>query len=101
MINWKLRLQNKTTLVTMILAIISFVYMVLDACGVVPKIEQDIIVKIAIGLIDLLAILGIVVDPTTAGVSDSQRAMTYVAPGVPAETVESVEVVADGPGSEE
>lgn len=80
MINFKLRLQNKTTLVTMILAIISFVYMVLDAFGIVPKFEQDLIVKLALGLIDLLALFGIIVDPTTAGVSDSLRAMGYVKP---------------------
>lgn len=80
MINWKLRLQNKTTLVTMILSIISFIYLVLDAFGVVPRFEQDTIVKIALGLIDLLALLGIVVDPTTQGVADSNRAMGYEKP---------------------
>lgn len=80
MINLKLRLKNKTTLVTMVLAVISFVYMVLDAIGVVPKFDQDVIVKVALGLIDLLAILGIIVDPTTDGITDSARAMTYEAP---------------------
>ena len=80
MINFKLRLQNKTTLVSMILAIISFVYMVLDAFGVVPKFEQDVIVKLALGLVDLLVLLGIIVDPTTAGVADSTRAMGYQKP---------------------
>ena len=80
MINFKLRLQNKTTLVTMILALISFVYLVLDAFNIVPKFEQDTIVKLALGLIDLLAFLGIIVDPTTEGVSDSLRAMGYTSP---------------------
>ena len=80
MINWKLRLQNKTTLVSMILAIISFVYMVLDAFHIVPKFEQDLIVKLALGLIDLLVLLGIIVDPTTSGISDSARAMSYEVP---------------------
>ena len=80
MINWKLRLQNKTTLVTMILSIISFVYLVLDAFHIVPRFEQDTIVKIALGLIDLLAILGIIVDPTTQGIQDSNRAMGYKKP---------------------
>lgn len=80
MINFKLRLQNKTTLVSMILAIISFVYMVLDAFGIVPKFEQDVIVKLALGLVDLLVLLGIIVDPTTAGVADSTRAMGYQEP---------------------
>ncbi len=80
MINLKLRLKNKTTLVTMVLAVISFVYMVLDTIGIVPKFDQDMIIKIALGLIDLLAILGIIVDPTTDGITDSARAMTYEVP---------------------
>lgn len=80
MINLKLRLKNKTTLVTMVLAVISFVYMVLDTIGIVPKFDQDMIIKIALGLIDLLAILGIIVDPTTDGITDSARAMTYETP---------------------
>ena len=80
MINWKLRLKNKTTLVTIVLTAISFIYMALDALGIVPKFEQSVIVKVAMGVIDLLAILGIIVDPTTEGVSDSERAMSYTEP---------------------
>lgn len=80
MINFKLRLQNKTTLVSMILAIISFVYMVLDAFGIIPQFEQELVTKLALGLIDLLVLLGVIVDPTTAGVADSTRAMGYQEP---------------------
>lgn len=80
MINFKLRLQNKTTLVSMILAIISFVYMVLDAFGIIPQFEQELVTKLALGLIDLLVLLGVIIDPTTAGVSDSTRAMGYQKP---------------------
>lgn len=80
MINFKLRLQNKTTLVSMILALISFVYMVLDAFGIIPQFEQELITKLALGLIDLLVLLGVIVDPTTSGIADSDRAMSYVNP---------------------
>lgn len=80
MINFKLRLQNKTTLVSMILAIISFVYMVLDAFGIIPQFEQELVTKLALGLIDLLVLLGVIIDPTTAGVADSTRAMGYQEP---------------------
>lgn len=80
MINFKLRLQNKTTLVSMILAIISFVYMVLDAFGIIPQFEQELVTKLALGLIDLLVLLGVIIDPTTAGVADSARAMSYQEP---------------------
>lgn len=80
MINFKLRLQNKTTLVSMILAIISFVYMVLDAFGIIPQFEQELVTKLALGLIDLLVLLGVIIDPTTAGIADSTRAMGYQEP---------------------
>lgn len=103
MINWKLRFQNKTTLVTMVLATIAFIYLVLDTFGIIPKFDQDTIVRLALSFIDLLAIFGIVVDPTTKGVADSERAMNYVAPSVgPAsieEAEENIEVVL-GPGSD-
>ena len=62
MINWKLRFQNKTTLVSLILAIIGFVYMVLDAIGIIPAIPQEVVTKIAMAGIEIVCILGIVVD---------------------------------------
>ena len=92
MINFKLRLQNKTTLITMVLAAISFIYMILEVVGIIPKFDQDTIIKIALGLIDLLALVGIVIDPTTAGVSDSARAMSYMSPYKPGDNIN----VADG-----
>ena len=78
--NWKLRLKNKTTLMTLIVAAIGFVYYILDAFGVIPAIEQDTVIKIATALVTVLCMLGIVVDPTTAGVTDSAQAMTYEEP---------------------
>lgn len=78
--NWKLRLKNKTTLITLILAVIGLVYYVLDAAGVIPDIEQEVIIKIATAVVEILCMLGIVVDPTTAGISDSTLAMTYTEP---------------------
>lgn len=80
MINWKLRFKNKTTLVSLIVGIIALVYQVLNACGVIPKIEQQTIVDIAMSVIDLLCIAGIIVDPTTHGIGDSERALQYDEP---------------------
>lgn len=79
-INWKLRLQNKVTLTAIVLAVIALVYQVSGLLGVVPAVSQDAIVEVAGMVINLLALLGIVTDPTTAGASDSQRALTYEAP---------------------
>ena len=79
-INWKLRFQNKTTLTAVILALVALVYQVLGLFGVVPKIPQDQITTIAGMIINILCLLGIVVDPTTAGVGDSTQALTYDEP---------------------
>ena len=40
-INWKLRLQNKTTLTALVMALVALVYQVLGVCGVVPRVAQD------------------------------------------------------------
>nr|DAJ19308.1 MAG TPA: holin [Siphoviridae sp. ctEup56] len=79
-INWKLRLQNKTTLTTLILAIIAFVYQVLGIFGIVPGIDQNTMVNTCGLIINLLVAVGIVVDPTTAGISDSTKALEYTEP---------------------
>ena len=79
-INWKLRFQNKTTLTAIILALVALVYQVLGVFGVVPKISQDELTTVIGMVINLLCLLGIVVDPTTDGVSDSARALTYDEP---------------------
>lgn len=79
-INWKLRLQNKTTLTTLILAIIAFAYQVLGIFGIVPGIDQNTMVNTCGLIINLLVAVGIVVDPTTAGISDSTKALEYTEP---------------------
>ena len=79
-INWKLRLQNKATLTALIMAIVALVYQVLGVCGIVPRVSQDQVTTIISMVINILCLLGIVVDPTTAGIGDSNRALTYDEP---------------------
>lgn len=79
-INWKLRFQNKVSLTAIVLAVIALVYQILGICGIVPAVSQDTMVQLAGAVINLLVLLGIVVDPTTEGISDSQRAMGYEKP---------------------
>lgn len=79
-INWKVRLQNKTWLLAMLAAIVAFVYQVLSLCDVVPAVSQDQVTQLVGLIINILVALGIVVDPTTSGVTDSQQAMTYDKP---------------------
>ena len=79
-INWKVRLKNKTWLLAFTGAIVAFVYQILGMLGVVAPIAEDNVTQIIGLLINLLVALGIVQDPTTAGMSDSNEALTYSEP---------------------
>ena len=79
-INWKLRLQNKATLTALVMALVALVYQVLGVCGVVPRVSQDQVTTIISMVINILGLRGSVVDPTTDGIGDSVRAMSYDKP---------------------
>ena len=79
-INWKVRLQNKTWLLAFLGAIVTFIYQLLGMLGVVPAISEDLATQVIGIAVNLLVALGIVQDPTTAGISDSSRALDYDSP---------------------
>ena len=78
--NLKLRLQNKTTLTALLLTICTFVYQVCGLFEIVPPLAEDTIVQLIGLIVNLLVGLGVVVDPTTKGIGDSQRALNYREP---------------------
>lgn len=73
-------MMNKTTLVSLVLAVVAFVYQTLGLFGIVPAVSQDEVINLVGIIINILVALGVVVDPTTAGVSDSSAALNYTAP---------------------
>lgn len=79
-INWILRLKNKATLTALIAAALAFGYQVAGIFGVVLPVAQDELAQAAMLLVNILVALGVVVDPTTAGIGDSERAMNYTEP---------------------
>lgn len=80
MINWKLRLKNKTTLLALISALVTFVYTVLATLDIVPSIDQEQVFG-AVGIVlSILTTMGVIVDPTTKGIEDSERVKNYVEP---------------------
>jgi len=79
-INWKLRLQNKVTLLAIISCILDVVYMILAACGVAPMVDRSVVYAILSGIVKVLCLVGVVVDPTTSGIGDSQNALNYTEP---------------------
>lgn len=79
-INWKLRLKNKATLAALLSAVVVFAYSALGAFGVTPAVGQESVMSGIAALLSVLTALGVLVDPTTNGVSDSDRAMEYDEP---------------------
>lgn len=76
-INWKARFKNKTFLITFAALLVGFVYQILGLFGIVPPISEASIVNVITMAINVLGMFGVVVDPTTKGVNDSERALTY------------------------
>ena len=81
-INWTVRLKNKQFWLSVIPAVALVAQAVaalfgytIDLTTIVGKVQA--VVNAVFGL---LVILGVVVDPTTAGVGDSARAMSYEEP---------------------
>ena len=79
-INWKVRLKNPVFWTTLIPAVVTFVYTLLGLFGAVPAMSEETLLNAAFAIITGLTTLGVLVDPTTAGVSDSEQAMTYDKP---------------------
>lgn len=80
-INWKVRLRNKLWLTSMVALVVSFVYDLLAMLEVVPPVAEDKVMSIAELVLALLTGVGVLIDPTTQGASDSDRAMLYDEPG--------------------
>lgn len=87
-INWKIRLKNKGTLTAIILGVIALVYQMLGIAGVTPSLNESNAAEAAGVLINLLVIAGVVIDPTTKGISDSDMAMMYTCPRCDLESAE-------------
>ena len=88
-INWKVRFKNKVWLTSFISLIIGFVYNVLRAFDIYPVVMENTAMEIAGPVLTFLGMFGVIADPTTDGLYDSQRALQYETPWVdedPAET---------------
>lgn len=79
-INWKVRFKNKTFLASFISLIVAFVYNLLGMFEIVPPVTENMVLSLVQSALVILGAVGVIVDPTTAGVNDSQRALTYQAP---------------------
>ncbi|MED1123293.1 phage holin [Bacillus atrophaeus] len=79
-INWKVRLQKKTFLVAIFSATLLFAQSIASAFGYDISVFSDDLTEKFNALLTFLTAMGIVVDPTTPGISDSDQAMEYTEP---------------------
>ena len=81
-INWIVRIKNKAFWLAIIPAVLLLIQAVADVIGYQLDFGDisDKLIAVVNAVFVVLSILGIVTDPTTDGISDSTRAMTYTTP---------------------
>lgn len=81
-INWKVRISNKAFWITIIPAVLLLIQVIAAALGFKLDLSDlgDKLLDVVNAVFMVLTILGVVTDPTTAGVSDSKQALTYTKP---------------------
>ena len=81
-INWTVRVKNKSFWITFIPAVLLLIQAVANVFGLAIDLGDlgNKLLDVVNAAFFVLAILGIVVDPTTYGVSDSENALTYDEP---------------------
>lgn len=79
-INWIVRIQHKTFWVSLIALLLVLANQIAGIFNVDITIYNDQITAISETILGILALLGIIVDPTTKGISDSSRALDYSKP---------------------
>lgn len=82
MINWTVRIKNKNFWLALIPAVLLLVQVVAAVFGYTMDLSPlgDKLLDVVNALFAVLAILGIVADPTTKGMGDSAQALTYEEP---------------------
>lgn len=82
MINWTVRIKNKAFWLAVIPAVLLLVQAVAAVFGFTLDLGDigNKLIAVVNAAFGVLVVLGVVVDPTTAGISDSNRAMNYKKP---------------------
>lgn len=92
-INWKVRFKNKAFWLGFIPAVIILIQAIGTLFGITIPLEgvEDNLIKVVEAVFAVLVTLGIVVDPTTIGISDGFYGLQYTSPGIVEETEEEEE----------
>lgn len=76
-INWKVRLQHKQFWVSFIAFLVVLANQIAGIFNVDITFYNGQVTSISETILSILALLGIIIDPTTSGISDSEQAMNY------------------------
>ena len=81
-INWLVRIKNKNFWIALIPALLLFIQVVASVFGFTLDLGDmgNKLLAVVNAAFAVLSIMGIVTDPTTKGVSDSEQALTYTKP---------------------
>ena len=79
-LNWKVRFKNKVWLGSFLSLIVGFAYSMLALFDVFPEETESRVLQLVNQVLTFLGLIGVIVDPTTAGIGDSDRAMSYAEP---------------------
>lgn len=81
-INWKVRLKNKNFWLAIVPASLLLIQVIAAVFGFTLDLGElgNRLIDVVNALFTVLAIIGVVTDPTTQGISDSEQAMTYSEP---------------------
>lgn len=79
-INWKVRLRHRQFWMSLIALLLVLANQVAEIFGYNITIYNEQVTAISETILSILALLGIIVDPTTTGLTDSQQALTYKKP---------------------
>lgn len=82
MINWKVRFRNKRFILALASALLLVVQVVAKVFGIQINVSalNENSVELINAVCGVLTILGVVTDPTTEGLGDSERALGYEKP---------------------
>lgn len=82
MINWTVRVKNKAFWLAVIPAVLLLIQTVAAVFGYILDVGDigNRLIAVVNAVFGVLVILGVVNDPTTAGISDSKQAQNYITP---------------------
>lgn len=81
-INWLVRIKNKAFWVAFIPAVLLLIQVIASVFGIQIDLGNlgNKLLEVVNAVFSILVILGVVTDPTTAGITDSTKALEYTEP---------------------